>query len=332
MPKIVVPGYEADGEGKGKATHEEANKTKLEAWFASNQDKFTLVADQLTRKLGSDKFKNVTLTNPQVSYEEVTVNSNAWKNPKVTFNIQAKPGYQLTEPTTDSKQISLTIRVLYENQASTQNLLTIQGASPTAAPNTASVGNPATAIKSVNVYLNYTGPAIMLNADLPTVGGQENTLINGTSNVTGAFNNAFRGNPTKGLLFTNRYPNPLLQSVINYVNKFDSKFSAKFVTNSRDGVTITKVEKTKELRPGTLDDLVKNRNIVFLQQIKGDTEAVYFTVTALTNDKWLNIVLVRIPLTKFVRPLTEFQAQSATAPTQEGQTTQGQENLQVQVL
>ncbi|UBX98866.1 hemagglutinin [Mycoplasmopsis synoviae] len=329
MPKIVVPGYEADGEGKGKATHEEANKTKLEAWFASNQDKFTLVADQLTRKLGSDKFKNVTLTNPQVSYEEVTVNSNAWKNPKVTFNIQAKPGYQLTEPTTDSKQISLTIRVLYENQASTQNLLTIQGASPTAAPNTASVGNPATAIKSVNVYLNYTGPAIMLNADLPTVGGQENTLINGTSNVTGEFNTKFR----KLLVSVFRQghaQSSLFQAVINYVNKFDSKFSAKFVTNSRDGVTITKVQNTKELRPGTLDDL--NNNNVFLQQIKGDTEAVYFTVTALTNDKWLNIVLVRIPLTKFVRPLTEFQAQSATAPTQEGQTTQGQENLQVQVL
>ncbi|WP_052717798.1 hypothetical protein [Mycoplasmopsis synoviae] len=29
MPKIVVQGYEADGEGNGKATHEEANKTKL---------------------------------------------------------------------------------------------------------------------------------------------------------------------------------------------------------------------------------------------------------------------------------------------------------------
>ncbi|MEX0364409.1 hemagglutinin, partial [Mycoplasmopsis synoviae] len=85
--------------------------------------------------LGADKFKNVTLTNPQVSYEEVTVNSNAWKNPKVTFNIQAKPGYQLTEPTTEESQISLSIRVLYSSQESNQNLLTIQGASPTAAPN-----------------------------------------------------------------------------------------------------------------------------------------------------------------------------------------------------
>ncbi|MBD5788871.1 phase-variable hemagglutinin, partial [Mycoplasma synoviae GX11-T] len=153
--KIVVPGYEADGEGKGKATHEEANKTKLEAWFAANQDKFTLVADQLTRKLGSDKFKNVTLTNPQVSYEEVTVNTYTWKNPKVTFTVEAKPGYELTQPTTDPKQISLTIRVLYSSQESNQNLLTIKGAYPSAAPSDASADNPASAIKNVNVYLNY---------------------------------------------------------------------------------------------------------------------------------------------------------------------------------
>ncbi|MFL1059879.1 hemagglutinin, partial [Mycoplasmopsis synoviae] len=93
-------------------------------------------------------------TNPQVSYEEITVNSNTWKNPKVTFNIQAKPGYQLTESTTDPKQISLTIRVLYENQTSTQNLLTIQGASPSSAPSDASADIPSTAIKNFNVYLN----------------------------------------------------------------------------------------------------------------------------------------------------------------------------------
>ncbi|SYV92773.1 Uncharacterised protein, partial [Mycoplasmopsis synoviae] len=32
MPKIVVQGYQADGAGNGKATHEEANKTKLQNW------------------------------------------------------------------------------------------------------------------------------------------------------------------------------------------------------------------------------------------------------------------------------------------------------------
>ncbi|MFA7733451.1 hypothetical protein ABC468_03445, partial [Mycoplasmopsis synoviae] len=157
--------------------------------------------------------------------------------------------------------------------------------------------------------------SIVLDEALPTVGGQENTSINGTSNVTGDFNNAFRGNPSSGLLFTDRYPNPLLKSVINYVNKFDPKYRATFVTNSRDGVTITKVESDTQLRPGTLDDL--NGNNIFLQQIKGDTEAVYFAVSAIASNRWLNTFLIRIPLTKFVKPLTEFQAQSPTAPTQE---------------
>ncbi|MFL1058712.1 hemagglutinin, partial [Mycoplasmopsis synoviae] len=95
---------------------------------------------------------------PTVSYEEVTVNSNTWKNPKVTFNIQAKPGYQLTQSTTDPKQISLTIRVLYSSQESNQNLLTIQGASPSAASSDASATNTSPTVKNVNVYLNYTGP------------------------------------------------------------------------------------------------------------------------------------------------------------------------------
>ncbi|MFL0973634.1 hemagglutinin [Mycoplasmopsis synoviae] len=155
MPKIVVPTYEPDTTGNSKATHEEANKTKLEAWF-TNSANWAGLEDQLTKKLGADKFKNVVLTAPTVSYEEVTVNTNTWKNPKVTFSIQAKPGYQLTEPTTNPKQISLTIRVLYENQTSTQNLLTIQGASPSAAPRRAIV-NDAKVKAKVNVYLNYTG-------------------------------------------------------------------------------------------------------------------------------------------------------------------------------
>ncbi|MFL1037837.1 hemagglutinin, partial [Mycoplasmopsis synoviae] len=102
------------------------------------------------------------------------------------------------------------------------NVFATQGAYYTATPS-----DNATTIEKVNVYLNYTAPAIMLNADLPTVGGQDNTSINGTSNVDDAFNTAFRGNPSSGVLFTNRYANPLLQSVINYVNKLDPKFRAE---------------------------------------------------------------------------------------------------------
>ncbi|MFL1058609.1 hemagglutinin, partial [Mycoplasmopsis synoviae] len=99
-----------------------------------------------------------------------------------------------------------------------------------AAPRGATV-NDANVKANVNVYLNYTGLSIFLDAVLPTVGEQENTSINGTSNVDGAFNNAFRGNTSSGLLFPTRYANPLLKSVINYVNKFDPKYRAEFVTD-----------------------------------------------------------------------------------------------------
>ncbi|MFL0973915.1 hemagglutinin, partial [Mycoplasmopsis synoviae] len=92
-----------------------------------------------------------------------------------------------TQPTTDPKQISLTIRVLYSSQESKQNLLTIQGASPTAAPSNLSVDD-ANVKDKVNVYLNYTEPAIVLNQDLQTVYTANNTSLNGTSNVKGTFN------------------------------------------------------------------------------------------------------------------------------------------------
>ncbi len=249
MPKIVVSGYEADGAGVNKAQHEEANKTKLQQWFATESN-WEKLSEQLTKKLGSDKFKNVVLTAPTVSYEEVTVNSNTWKNPKVTFNIQAKPGYQLTQPTTDPKQISLTIRVLYENQTSTQNLLTIQGASPTAAPSGSTPSNNAAVIRDVNVYMNYTGPSIVLDQAVPAVGTAANTSLNGTSNVTGDFNNKFNK-----LLIRYKAETSLFQTIINYVNKFDPKFRAAFVT-SINGVALTSVQSGTQLRIGNLNDLL----------------------------------------------------------------------------
>ncbi|MFL0973022.1 hypothetical protein ACJOLQ_03995, partial [Mycoplasmopsis synoviae] len=55
----------------------------------------------------------------------------------------------------------------------------------------------------------------------------------------------------------------------------------------------------------------------FLQQIQGDTEAVYLPVTAITSNNWLNTVLVRIPLTKFVRPISVLQTPDQQQ-TQEG--------------
>ncbi|SYV92725.1 Uncharacterised protein, partial [Mycoplasmopsis synoviae] len=161
-----------------------------------------------------------------------------------------------------------------------------QGSSPSATPNGANSANHAQTIKDVNVYLNYTGPNIELNAELPKVGSQENTSLNGTSNVDGDFNTKFK-KLLVNVVKEGHAESSLFQAIINYVNKFDPKFRAQFVTNSINGVTITKVQNTKELRPGTLDDLVKNdRDNVFLQQMKNDTEAVYFAVSAIASNGW----------------------------------------------
>ncbi|MFA7707311.1 hemagglutinin, partial [Mycoplasmopsis synoviae] len=320
MPKIVVDdGYVEDTEENNKENNKNTNQKKLEAWFKANQDKFTLVADQLTRKLGEEKFKNMTLSNPTISWDEVKFSkgnvTKLYLTPKVTFNLAAKEEYEKSSDSLET--VTLTIRNLYKETNPDTNVFATQGASSSATPNNASQANDATAIEKVNVYLNYTGPSIVLDEALPTVGATPNTSLNGTSNVTGEFNTKFR----KLLVSVFRQghaESSLFQAVINYVNKFDPKYRATFVTNSINGVTITKVQNTKELRPGTLDDLVKNdRNNVFLQQIQRDTEAVYLPVTAVTIDKWLNTVLVRIPLTKFVRSITPFTAPVVTPPAEE---------------
>ncbi|MEX0364280.1 hemagglutinin [Mycoplasmopsis synoviae] len=315
MPKIVIDDYVADGYDvannaeNNRAQHEAANRPLLEQWFKVNQDKLSLVAEQLTKKLGEEKFKNMTLSNPEISWDEVKfsnkVSNKGYLTPKVTFNLTPKEDYK--KASDSSEKVTLTIRNLYKEANSDTNVFATQGAYYTATPS-----DNATTIKKVNVYLNYTGPSIVLDADLPTVGEQENTSLNGTSNVTDDFNNKFNK-----LLIRYKAETSLFQTIINYVNKFDPKFPAKFVTNSINRVTITKVQSDTQLRPGTLDDLLKNRNNVFLQQMKNDTKAVYFAVNGVTSQGWLNTLLIRIPLTKFVRPISVFTAPVVTPPTQD---------------
>ncbi|WP_308506930.1 hypothetical protein [Mycoplasmopsis pullorum] len=54
---------------------------------------------------------------------------------------------------------------------------------------------------------------------------------------------------------------------------------------------------------------------------------MYFAVTAIASNNWLNTFLIRIPLTKFVKPLTEFKP---TTPTSTSSDTQQQGTAQTQ--
>ncbi|MFL1038932.1 hemagglutinin, partial [Mycoplasmopsis synoviae] len=67
MPKIVVQVYVAVTTGSSKDTNENANRPLLQQWF-DTPGNWEKLSEQLTKKLGYDKFKNVTLTNPVISY------------------------------------------------------------------------------------------------------------------------------------------------------------------------------------------------------------------------------------------------------------------------
>ncbi|MBD5788812.1 phase-variable hemagglutinin [Mycoplasma synoviae GX11-T] len=155
MPKIVVDGYVTDGQGNNRAAQEKANKTKLEAWFreASN---WAGLSDQLTKKLGAERFKNVVLSNPTITVEDVMLSSGSVKFPKVTFTVTAKDGYQLASGEGTTTTLELKIRVLYSSSDPNALLLPYQEASSSAAPGNTMTPNNAAVIKNVNVYLNYT--------------------------------------------------------------------------------------------------------------------------------------------------------------------------------
>ncbi|MFL0980051.1 hypothetical protein ACJOMQ_03645, partial [Mycoplasmopsis synoviae] len=161
MPKIVLTDFDKTWEQNLE------NERKIREWFreASN---WAGLSDQLTKKLGAETFKNVKLT-----FKSARFSTDPAKVPTVTFTVAAKEGHTLTTgDNASATEISLVVRVLYNRDDKSTIQLPTQGAYYTTAPSDANADNPASAIKNVNVYLNYTGPAIMLNADLPKVGNQ----------------------------------------------------------------------------------------------------------------------------------------------------------------
>ncbi|UBX98443.1 hemagglutinin [Mycoplasmopsis synoviae] len=313
MPKIVLEGFDKTWE-----QNSEENERKIRKWF-DNAANWVGLSDQLTKKLGAERFKNVKLT-----YKEVTFSTNAIKTPTVTFTVEAQDGYTLTTgDNASATEISLVVRVLYNRGSENVIQLPTQGASSSAAPAGSTPSNNAAVIRDVNVYMNYTGPSIVLDEAHPTVGATPNTSINGTSNVIGDFNTKFKKllvNVLSGGSFTQT---SLLQAIINYVNKFDPKFPASFVLKT-NGVAIASVQNNTQLRIGSLNDFLYN-NKGFLQQVNTDTKAVYFAVNGVTSQGWLNTFLIRIPLTKFVKPLIEFRP---TTPTNTSSDTQQQDTQQ----
>ncbi|MBD5788935.1 phase-variable hemagglutinin, partial [Mycoplasma synoviae GX11-T] len=144
--KIVLEGFD-----KTWGQNSEENERKIREWFreASN---WAGLSDQLTKKLGVERFKNVKLT-----FKEASFSSDNIKTPTVKFTVKAKDGYTLAEGQDASAQeISLVVRVLYNRDNESTIQMPTQGASSSAAPSGSSV-NDAKVKAKVNVYLNYTG-------------------------------------------------------------------------------------------------------------------------------------------------------------------------------
>ncbi|WP_318035628.1 hypothetical protein [Mycoplasmopsis synoviae] len=113
MPKIVVQGYVADTTEDNKDTNEAANQKKLEAWF-TNSANWAGLEDQLTKRLGSDKFKNVKLTYASVTLTDFTAGRGVTRwNPTVKFSVKAKDDYALDS--TSASELDIVVRVLYKS-------------------------------------------------------------------------------------------------------------------------------------------------------------------------------------------------------------------------
>ncbi|UBX99379.1 hemagglutinin [Mycoplasmopsis synoviae] len=141
MPKIVLTDFDKTWE-----QNSEENERKIRKWF-DNAANWVGLSDQLTKKLGAERFKNVKLT-----FKEASFSSDNIKTPTVTFTVEAQDGYTLDN---SANEISLVVRVLYNRGSESTIQLPTQGASSSAAPRGATV-NDANVKAKVNVYLNYT--------------------------------------------------------------------------------------------------------------------------------------------------------------------------------
>ncbi|AKB10992.1 hypothetical protein VY93_01260 [Mycoplasmopsis synoviae ATCC 25204] len=145
MPKIVLTDFD-----KTWGQNSEENERKIRKWF-DNAANWASLSEQLTKKLGAERFKNVKLT-----FKSARFSTDPAKVPTVTFTVAAKEGYTLTTgDNASATEISLVVRVLYNRESESTIQMPTQGASSSAAPRGATV-NDAKAKAKVNVYLNYT--------------------------------------------------------------------------------------------------------------------------------------------------------------------------------
>ncbi|WP_406614063.1 hypothetical protein ACJA23_03535 [Mycoplasma corogypsi] len=329
LPKIEISDYSGDGVHVGSEhsnnteeqlsqivavkNHDDQNKTKLDEWFQThfNGDTKTKVELELIKQLGVSKFKNSTLSDTEITFKHVHFIDKVYSTPVVTFTVN-----NANNSENSTHKVSLVIRNIFNSSNNSQVFSSVQGTHFTAAPGAKNTGTPNIndveyTSKYVNVYLNYEGAPIPIDG-IPlkgNVGNADNKSLNGTSIVEHDTNNKF----SDWFLNTDQ-GNAFLDSIVAYINSFDPKFANQRAYNDNRTVLIDGVSYAETKSPATgnqvdndnrpqlrIWNFTPRQNVLrLLQQVKGDTEAVYLPIGAATNQGWINTFLIRIPLSKFI--------------------------------
>ncbi|WP_406614460.1 hypothetical protein ACJA23_01040 [Mycoplasma corogypsi] len=309
----------------------------MKKWF-SEKTNLEILVNKLTSLLGSENINNVELSSPKFTYKHVYFNKKqkndqpethtVYSTPVVTFNVSAKNGFRLLNTTDGNKdKLSINLSVLHKTGESDNEKPYLY----TSVYFSTITGKPVTedVIKKSNEYLNdiieYNGPAIPLDASVLNnkLGKSGITVsdktVNGTTNISEEeFNNKFRD-----WLIKEGQDSPInnkqFRSVLrNYIQTYDDRYDLNNTNKSgQSGIFLahpilnTPGEKNKPetAKPAEGYNLKLNqfagiRTEFKLQQIEGDTNAVYVPLQAKTSAGWLRIFLVRIPLTKFIAPIS----------------------------
>ncbi|WP_406614458.1 hypothetical protein ACJA23_01035 [Mycoplasma corogypsi] len=324
---------------KNVVENDKKTTAKLQEWF-SVKENLTELTNQLVIQLGSENINNVELSNPEFTYkhvyfkkttkttepEKTTITYTVYSTPVVTFNVSAKTGFELLNEKDGHKpKLSIDLSILNNSSDSNKPYLY------TSVYLTSITGKPVTkdVIKKSNEYLNdiieYNGPAIPLDASslVGKIGGVVEDVtkktVNGTTNIpVKEFNDKF-----SSWLLTENAPkqNVQLRSILrNYIYKYDDRYNLNNITRSGEsGIFVAyPILNTPERKKGNANTEAKPeegynlkfnnfsevKSQFYVQQIEGDTNAVYVPLQAKTSEGWLRIFLVRIPLTKFIAPIS----------------------------
>ncbi|WP_406614679.1 hypothetical protein ACJA23_01650 [Mycoplasma corogypsi] len=282
--------------------------TPLKAWF-DNKNNWKDLSSSLTKKLGSENFNNVKLGDPTFSFKYVVFDKGVYIFTQATFELTAQDNTTWSKE--DGVKNTITIELSDLRNASHNNGTEPSDVGWNYFTKNLGSNDQKIAWDIMAKFVEYNGPAIPLdasmlnNSNLGTGLTDQKTIFN-TQNVPADFNKSF-----KDWFLTyldNSDQNKLKNVLTHYLKRYDARF------NLSNGAVVAYPfdrNNVKNIGYNSKDEL---RNNFSLQQIQGDHEAVYLPIQVSSVKRWIATYFIRIPLTKFVKPVAKLEAaQSAPA-------------------